>query len=73
MNARRLLLPAVLLAMTLAVSPVSAQFIEDFQFNDPIGIQWLDNKTLVVASAHDSQLRIIDIEKWEAFSICECK
>ena len=43
------------------------------KFNDPIGIQWLDNKTLVVASAHDSQLRIIDIEKWEAFSICECK
>lgn len=42
-------------------------------FDDPLDITWLNNKTLLVASQYDTTVKIIDIEKWEAHIICECK
>lgn len=43
------------------------------KFNEPIGIEWLDNRTLLVASAHESVLRVVNTETWRVFSICQCK
>ena len=42
-------------------------------FYGPRSIAWLSNTTVLVANQYDSNVKIVDLEKWETSSVCQCK
>ena len=47
--------------------------ISGVAFYGPGSFAWLSNTAVLVANQYDSNVKIVDSEKWDTSSICQCK